>query len=330
MILADKIINLRKKNGYSQEELASKLDVSRQSVSKWEGGQSIPDLDRIIMLSNLFGVSTDCLLKDEIELDDQKEQIDVNVPSRKKVTMEMANDYINKRYSNAKFIALGVLLCILSPITLILLGGLSEYHETISENMGCGIGIVVMLLMVSVAVGLFIFCSSKTKEYEFITEKVFDTEYGVTGLVNQKKKDYAPSYFKGNLIGVILCILSTIPLIVTAFMENDELVLISVAVLLGIVSIATFILVYVGCKNGALISLLQEGDYAKANKKRTPVLDSISGCYWILTTAVFLAWSLITQSWNITWVVWPIAALLYAAIFGVIHAVVTRNDNEEN
>ena len=67
MILADKIINERKKNGWSQEELAEKLNVSRQAVSKWEGAQSIPDLQRIVAMAELFGVSTDYLLKDEIE-----------------------------------------------------------------------------------------------------------------------------------------------------------------------------------------------------------------------------------------------------------------------
>ena len=65
MILADKIIDLRKKSGWSQEELAAKLNVSRQAVSKWEGAQSVPDLDRVLQMSRLFGVSTDYLLKDE-------------------------------------------------------------------------------------------------------------------------------------------------------------------------------------------------------------------------------------------------------------------------
>ena len=62
MILADKIISLRKKAGWSQEELAQQLGVSRQSVSKWEGAQSVPDLDRILQLSRRVGVTTDDLL----------------------------------------------------------------------------------------------------------------------------------------------------------------------------------------------------------------------------------------------------------------------------
>ena len=68
MILADKIIELRKRNGWSQEELADRLDVSRQSVSKWEGALSVPDMNKILKLSEIFGVSTDILLKDELSL----------------------------------------------------------------------------------------------------------------------------------------------------------------------------------------------------------------------------------------------------------------------
>ena len=66
MIFADKLITLRKKAGWSQEELAEKLNVTRQSVSKWEGAQSVPDIDKILQLSCLFGVTTDFLLKDEL------------------------------------------------------------------------------------------------------------------------------------------------------------------------------------------------------------------------------------------------------------------------
>lgn len=74
MILADKIITLRKKNGWSQEELADQLEVSRQSVSKWEGAQSIPDMNKILKLSKVFGVSTDYLLKDEIVIAENETQ----------------------------------------------------------------------------------------------------------------------------------------------------------------------------------------------------------------------------------------------------------------
>ena len=63
MTLSEKIMNLRKKNGWSQEELAERLDISRQSVSKWESEQSTPDLEKVIIMSELFEVTTDYILK---------------------------------------------------------------------------------------------------------------------------------------------------------------------------------------------------------------------------------------------------------------------------
>ena len=70
MKLSDKIIRLRKLNGWSQENLAEKLNVSRQTISRWEGATAQPDASNILQLSKLFGVTTDYLLNDEYESDD--------------------------------------------------------------------------------------------------------------------------------------------------------------------------------------------------------------------------------------------------------------------
>lgn len=67
MNIADKIRLLRKREGVSQEELANQLKTSRQAISKWENGQSIPDLDKIVALSKYFNVTTDELLTDSIK-----------------------------------------------------------------------------------------------------------------------------------------------------------------------------------------------------------------------------------------------------------------------
>ena len=67
MIFKEKLTKLRKSNGMSQEELAEKIEVSRQAISKWELGDSIPDSDKIVALSKIFNVTTDYFLKDEIE-----------------------------------------------------------------------------------------------------------------------------------------------------------------------------------------------------------------------------------------------------------------------
>ena len=150
MILADKIIDLRKKNGWSQEELAEKLSVSRQAVSKWEGAQSVPDMARVLQMSELFGVSTDYLLKDNLEKTEPAEDTPAESLPIRTVGMEEANAFLAAREVNARHIALGVMLCILSPICLILVCGLWEFGlAALSEAQAVGIGVAVLLLMVA-------------------------------------------------------------------------------------------------------------------------------------------------------------------------------------
>lgn len=105
MTFADKLIQLRKKAGWSQEELAEQMNVTRQSVSKWEGAQSVPDLEKILRLSELFGVSIDNLLKDEIE------DVGCSIPSEevsalRRVSMEEANAFLSVKAMTSKSIAL--------------------------------------------------------------------------------------------------------------------------------------------------------------------------------------------------------------------------------
>lgn len=92
MLLADKIVTLRKRAGWSQEELAAQLGVSRQSVSKWEGAQSVPDMQKVVQMSRLFGVTTDYLLKEELG-EPKPAPAESDAPLRC-VTMEQAAYYL--------------------------------------------------------------------------------------------------------------------------------------------------------------------------------------------------------------------------------------------
>ena len=211
MIFADKLIALRKKAGWSQEELAQQLNVSRQSVSKWEGAQSVPDLDKIVQLSRIFGVSTDYLLKDELEEQEPAPSLPEQ-PQRRRVSMEEASRYLELRRAAAPRLALATFLCVVSPIALILLGGLSEYTAHITENAAAGIGLSVLIVLVAAAVGNFLTCGVKAKAFSFLETEPFETEYGVSGMVRQRQQDFQPTANRLNMIGTILCIMSVLPL----------------------------------------------------------------------------------------------------------------------
>ena len=211
MILADKIISLRKKAGWSQEELAAQLNVTRQSVSKWEGAQSVPDMDKVVQMSRLFGVTTDFLLKDELEAEEYGEVSSVSTLRR--VSMAEAATYLDLRKAAAPKMALATFLCIISPSPLIMLGAMSEISSLgISENAAAGIGLCVLLILVSIGVALFLSCSSAVRNYAFLDNEPFETEYGVTGMVKERKQAFSGTYTRLNITGTMLCILSVVPL----------------------------------------------------------------------------------------------------------------------
>ena len=222
MIFADKLIALRKKEGWSQEELAQQLNVSRQSVSKWEGAQSVPDLDKIVQLSRIFGVSTDYLLKDELEEQEPAPSLPEQ-PQRRLVSMEEASRYLELRRAAAPRLALATFLCVISPIALILLGGLSEYTAHIAENAAAGIGLSVLIVLVAAAVGIFLTCGAKAKAFSFLETEPFETEYGVSGMVRQRQQDFQPTANRLNMIGTILCIMSVLPLFLAMCLSGSDL-----------------------------------------------------------------------------------------------------------
>lgn len=325
MIFADKLIRLRKQSGWSQEELAEQINVTRQAVSKWEGAQAVPDLEKILRLSQLFGVSTDYLLKDEIET--AEPALGAEEPALRRVTMEEASTFLSAKEGTARPIALGVLLCILSPICLMLLGAICEQPNSgMSAGFAAGVGLVILLGMVAAAVAIFISCGSKTSRFEYLEKEIFETEYGVTGMVNQRKELYKDTYDRCNLIGVCLCVLSPIFLFLgmAVFSEDELLMVICVCLTLALAGVGVLFLVTVGIPWASFEKLLQEGEYSREEKSRLPVTGAVSTAYWLTAVAVYLAWSFSTDSWQTTWVVWPVAGVLFPAVLALIRLFTKR------
>ena len=322
MILADKIIDLRKKNGWSQEELAEKLDVSRQSVSKWEGAQSVPDMTRIIQLSELFGVSTDYLLKDSMETVDSKPEAAPNSPIRT-ISMEEANAFLNTKDDNSRRIALGVMLCILSPVTLILLGAAQDFGLVgLSENAAVGIGLVVLMLMIVPAVRLFVTSGLRLSCFEYLEKEAVETLYGVTGMVQSRKEKFRDTHNRFLIIGIMLCVASSIPLFISIMFAKESFWnAVGIACILVLSAIGVMLIVRVSIIWGSYQMLLEEEDYSRESKENKKRYGYIGGIYWCLVTAAFLAWSFIGKSWDHSWIIWPIAGVAFGAVVGISKAL---------
>lgn len=184
MILADKIVRLRKKNGWSQEELAQKMNVSRQAVSKWESAQTVPELE--------------------------------------------------------------------------------------------------------------------------------------------KQKEYRNQYIFWNIIATCICVASPIPLLVGAFSEQEFLITLLLTVTMVLAGIGACIFV-VNCSIWtSMQKLLKEGDYTMEAKRKNRKMGAFSVVYWLILTAIYLAWSFSTNTWDKTWIVYVVGGVIYAALCVVWELVMNR------
>ena len=130
---------------------------------------------------------------------------------------------------------------------------------------------------------------AKAKPFEFLETEPFETEYGVSGMVRQRRQEFEPTANRLNLIGTILCIVSVLPLFAAMCLSHSDLTyIVAVCLLLGFVALACLALVYAGTRTGAMEKLLEEGDYTRQRKAKSRLVSTVSVCYWLVVTAVFL------------------------------------------
>ncbi len=108
MTFAEKLVQLRKREGYTQEELADRLEVSRQAISRWEMGTAVPDSSNLLQISKLFKVSADFLLNDDYKSDDDLPKV-----------QEVRNDNVNQILMY--LIALEVMMLIMQFMAVVIL-----------------------------------------------------------------------------------------------------------------------------------------------------------------------------------------------------------------
>ena len=330
-MLSEKIINLRKSRGWSQEELAERLDVSRQSVSKWESGVSNPELDKIVAMSTLFGVSTDYLLKEvsddeksksirDFVRDDEDEEEKAETVAKeslptKVISTAECEDYLAAVRKAGSRIAIGVLLCILSPVALILLGGLSDMGMLMSEGTAGAVGFAVLFVLVGAAIAIFIPTGIPLSKYEYLENHILILSKRDENALREEYEARDKKDLWHITAGILTCIFGVLVLILAGcfFPQNDMILIIATCLLFVFAAIGVYIIVRTCYLRGAYQKLLQLEDYAKKNKMLVH-LDAEDGIYWPIVLALYLGSSFLTNAWGATWIIWPIAAILCTPI----------------
>ncbi len=334
MNFQEKLVKLRRAAALSQEELADRLGVSRQAVSKWEAGYATPDVDKIVMLSELFGVSTDYLLKGSEEGAPREQDVsaqksnagDTNELAEERdapiVGCDEVRDFLNAKRKAALLIGIAVLLFILSPVLLIIAGGLSE-NGSVPEYSALIIGLAWLFSAIASGVALCIAAGYATKDSPLGDGKVtLDTE--AAALVKAERESSSPLFTLFYIIGTALCIISPLPLIVTAIWTEQHfdgaegraqelLLVLMTALLLALVAVGVFFLTYAAIRDEAQKKLLAP----ERETRRSRILSTLTSVYWYLVSAAYLLISFLTNRWDISWIIWPLAPIVPSIVSAI-------------
>ena len=285
-----------------------------------QSGQSMPDTDKIIQLSQLFHVTTDYLLLDQ--------ENEGNTQTGIYLSLTQVQEYLKIRKQSSLKIAFATFLCVISPIPLIGFTTLCQYQRFyMAENLAISIGLSFLIICITIAVILFCLCAFKVKKYDFLEKEDFSLENSVKEYAVKEKEAYQDHYHRYQILGIALCILSVLPIFI--FLNYEFLESIAVCFLLLFVSIGCFFLVLAGTYQNALDKILQTGDYTPKQKKKNALKSKISAIYWLVVTAIFHYYTFGKNGngqMQYSWIIWAIAGVLFGVLMIVIDLINKRRD----
>jgi hypothetical protein len=216
-------------------------------------------------------------------------------------------------------------LCILSPIALLVLGAWSD--GTPNEERMAGIGVIVLLLFVALGLLLILPAAIRLEAFEYLEKEQIALAYGVEGIVERQKQEYAPTYRRSMTQGVVLCVLAVVPILGTAMLGAPGFwIVAAVGLLLAIVAGAVQLFIRAGMTQGSFDKLLQTGEYTVREKWTNRRVGWFAGAYWCLVTAVYLAVSFWNNNWEKSWIIWAVAGLVFAALYSAVRAWADRKN----
>ncbi len=250
-------------------------------------------------------------LAEELGIDEAygDEQLELKT---KRISDTEANQYLELNQRASKGFGVGTMLCIFSPVILMVLAGLKEGGYAVSDAvLVCG-GVIPLLCIIAVAVGFFIYYGTRIEKYEYMKKQTISISPEVEKYVRSRWNEVERLFLVKLIVGVIMCILSVIPLLIVGgvLYDNDMYSCFMVAIMLVIIGTAVYFIVSGSMEKEALEVLLQEGEFTLAKKED----QKVGSVYWPLVTCIYLLWSFLTGDWGITWLIWPIAGLLFAVI----------------
>ncbi len=250
---------------------------------------------------NLDELAEDLGLQKEIEEVHVKQQ----ETSRRAVSMEEVSAYFKVIRSRAWQVALGVMLCILSvtgPMTAIFL------------KLNPGLGVLAMFSCIALAVGLFVFSGMIGREWKFLKKEPCQIDITTANTVREMRRNFRTTRAWMLTVGVVLCAFCWVPCAAFVFLGE-----ISASILFLALGIGVFLLVYSSIIEKGFQTILNlndiktiSGSYGKEDEivYSSKTATAVMSVYWPSVTCIYLAISFLTFQWHITWIIWPVAAIV--------------------
>ncbi|AWE41494.1 permease prefix domain 1-containing protein [Actinobaculum sp. 313] len=252
-------------------------------------------------------------------------------PHHTVITLPDAQALAEARRSTSTLLANGVALCVLAGAVFLTFLGLAKGDNGIgvlplNDNQAAALGLPCALVLVAVAVGLFIRRQQAFVGLEHLVDGTFTRDPIVTAWAARLRIENEGKRSRALAVAVTLWILAAIPVLAAAFLSdndgNREYMLLAFAVALLMVATGLRIFLPTNWAAATHDTVTHQGQTAAAtppNPKELRFSDALAGPYWLLCLGIYLGGSFITQRWDLTWMIWPIAGVL----FGIIAATET-------
>ncbi len=308
---------LRKRDKVTQEELAERLGVSRQSVSKWETGDAYPETDKLILLCDIFHVSLDDMIRDDLTVAQN------DPPDAEQSRCDTREEFIAHMNKFSKLIALGVFFILFSIGICVAFCGFGMMLKPHAQELTSILGAVVVITMVAFAVFFFIVAGTGhdrfRKEHAEIASAYTEAE------INAFEKRFAvimASLVAGILIdvAVLVTFTSLFDAEIIPSTSSDAAQCFVVSAFFVILASLVSLIVYFGIQH----SKFDVDEYNKETRESSSDRQKLKNCFggviMLVAVAVFLLVGFIWNKWHPGWIAFPIGGILCAIVSTIIDA----------
>lgn len=256
---------------------------------------------------NLDELAEDLGLAKEVEETRAKES---ELP-RRQITTEEAMAFLSNKTKKSLFLAVGVMCCIISVAWVVIFAAMNPIAVA---------GVVLMFVSIAVGVGLIVYSSFVDSEWKFLNTELCRIDMATAAAVKERKRSFESVRALCVTIGVVLCVICWVPNLFVGSME-----LFAPGLMFFLVGFGVMLIVYASNVYGGFEKLLHLNDIDSVGgtydapgkapvKYKSKAAETIVTIYWPMVTCIYLIVSFLTFRWGLTWIIWPIAAVLRTVV----------------